>query len=220
MLPLANLLTSARRRLSMREEKGIAMRRIFCCISAVALASMAGCEARPMPQPTYQTTQPVQPVAMAQPAPIKTPVARIAPEPGLVVTVREHSAKFVQFKQAFETKTATIGPYYVVYVVLENKSQTRKLDYFGSKSSRLMAKPTLYDEFGNKYKIYEGFGPEYVVGQRGDESVYPGQECHDLYCFETPVKLASKLTFTMPGERFSSGENAVVSLDIAVAPKK
>ena len=106
-------------------------------------------------------------------------------------------------------KNSSEGDHLCVIVVLDNTSQGTKFDYRGSAAAGFLATATVTDDLGNTYRQID-FGSMVIGhGQQKEAAIYPGKKLTDIYYFEPPVKLASKLHMII-STRATGGHGEIV----------
>lgn len=114
-----------------------------------------------------------------------------------------------------ETVSVSESERFVVFVELENTSNSRKIDYNGWMSdfaSLSGINAVLTDDKGNKYKQISFSGFLEVTGTEASGSLYPGKTLTDAIVFEEPVDAAQRLTLTLSQKAFDKDGNFSFSI--------
>lgn len=98
-----------------------------------------------------------------------------------------------------------------IELLIENLSDSKKLDYRGWHGNAFLADASLTDNFKNRYRA-TGFGVTKIVGQIRSESVYPGKSLSDVLVFEAPVDKAEFLRLELDGANI--GETGKIRFEI------
>lgn len=105
-----------------------------------------------------------------------------------------------------------------IQIWVENLSDSAKLEYKGWGGEGLSSgqKARLKDDLGNEYKAVGSGILQKPVGQKSNESLYPGSSIQDVLVFEAPVAKAQVMHLILPRSAYSQNSNGPRFLELAI----
>jgi len=105
-----------------------------------------------------------------------------------------------------------------IQIWVENLSGSAKLEYKGWGGEGLSSgqKARLKDDLGNEYKAVGSGILQKPVGQKSNESLYPGSSIQDVLVFEVPVDRAQVMHLTLPRSAYTQDQNGPRALELAI----
>jgi hypothetical protein len=189
---------------------------------AIALMSLSICLAGCGRKAATQATPVVEDVPKAPPA--KTPASddftTITPGKAILledVRVTIESVKIARASLVLfdEKPKADDRVSVLVAFKVENRSESRKIDYISWQAGTYRATCEVTDTIGNKYKWHDNPSSHHIEGGIfQNPSLYPGKSVKDILAFEPPVEKASAILVTM------SGKNVGIKSDFKIRLNK
>lgn len=104
---------------------------------------------------------------------------------------------------------------------IENKSDATKLQYkgWGGDSLATSHRAVLTDDLGNEYKPVSFGILHKPIGQRANESIYPGTSIEDVLVFEVPVEKAQLMRLTLPRRNYTADFEGARALELEIPTK-
>lgn len=116
------------------------------------------------------------------------------------------------------SKTVSDKELLQIQIWVENLSESSKLEYKGWGGEGLTSgkRARLKDDLGNEYKTVSIGILHKPVGQKSNESLYPGSSIQDVLVFEAPVEKAQVLHLTLPRGAYTQDTNGPIALQLAI----